>query len=177
MLHWTDLVVVDSVQLSYLFGSASFHVIDLILYQGVELLFFCIPSDRVFSQLSPQLFFIVFQKLYFDVGFLYFIFFYLKVLFELLDDSFILFNLLLEILNHWFLLALFEFGQLFKVINILGLKIYLLNFLFFALFQDRQLNWWLWFWETEFQKLGFAYCYQTTFWYEKVNQFLFTKDH
>ena len=53
------LIIMDFIQLCKLFGSVSFHVLDLILNQRVEFLLFGIPSDCILPKLSPELFLIV----------------------------------------------------------------------------------------------------------------------
>lgn len=83
----------DVVQLSDLFGPASFHVVDLVLDQRVEFLFLSVPSDCIFPQFPSQLFFIMFQKVNLNVAFTDLVFFDLQVLLEFLDDLLVFLNL------------------------------------------------------------------------------------
>lgn len=119
MLHRAGLVVVNAIQLIDLLLSVSLHVIYLILYQRIQFLFFGVPSYCIFTKLSSELFFIVLEKLNFEVSSSDFIVFDLQVVLELFDDSVLFFDFFLKILKIGLVLSFLEFSKFLLIFGVL----------------------------------------------------------
>jgi hypothetical protein len=119
MLHGSGFVVMDAVEFLDLSLAIPFHLLDLILDKGVQLLLFGVPSDCVLSQLAAQLFLSRFQHLYFQVASPDLVLLDLKARLKFLYHRVLLFVFFSQCLQFGVVLLLLKLGCLLEVISFL----------------------------------------------------------